>query len=473
MRPVMWLPVCPMDPLAPPSLKRRVLTRVVQLLVLAGVGLGGWKAWTSWRQQKDKPPEYQTEVVQKLPLLVERTTATGTLQALVTVSVGSQVSGRIAKLYADYNSQVKQGQLLAELDPTMFQTQVSQNKANVEQAKAQLARAEAASRAAERTLKRTKELYANKLATQADLDGALANSDLATADIHGQRAQLVQAEAQLALAETNLTYTKIFSPVDGVVLARSVDVGQTVAASMQAPVLFQIAKDLGQMQVHAAVDEADVGRLKEGMPAHFTVDAFRGEVFTGTVSQLRLSPTTVQNVVTYDAVVDVANPGNRLRPGMTATVTFDTATRRDVVVVPNAALRWRPGPEDKLDGDAVAGAEGKKWAGKRGHGDDAPKAAGLAGAGTESTDPFKAPPSKVYVLHGGLPKPVEVVTGVTDGRFSELLSPAPALDEALVVRRVDKDKSSGSAGAPSPFSPGGGRRPSGGGGGGGGSRRMF
>ena len=441
-----------MPALVPPSRLRRVLTVLVQVLVVAGLAGGGYLGWKRWQKSQEKPPEYVTEPAQILPLLIERTTATGTLQPLVTVQVGAQVSGRIVKLNANFNSIVHQGDLLAELDPTLYASQVAQARANLAQSRAVLQRAEAAQRAAQKTQNRTQVLFAKQLSTQADHDNAQAAVEMGKADIANATANIVQGEAALALNMTNLAYCKIYSPVDGVVLSRSVDVGQTVAASLQAPVLFSIAKDLGQMQVHANVDEADIGKLVEGMLATFTVDAFRGMSFQGTISQVRLSPQIVQNVVTYDAVVDVQNVGNRLKPGMTATVIFETAQRKGVLAVPNAALRWRPAAEDKVEG------EGGQKGGRGGRSAEpqpkkkASQAAIDLPTGTSATDIGRVPPSRVYVLRGKLLVPVDVVSGVSDGRYTEIISGKLKPDDPVVVRKLEKpdgaSKSGGSQGAP-------------------------
>ncbi len=264
--------------------------------------------------------------------VVATVTATGTLSAVTTVQVGSQVSGIIAKLHVDFNSTVKKGQLLAELDPTPFQQTVDQRRADLEKAKVEL-------RNAELSLTRSKSLTAQQLLAQSDLDAAQTTRDSAAAAVS-------QAQAALKQAETNLSYTRIASPIDGVVVSRQYDVGQTVAASFQAPVLFTIAQDLTKMQVLTNIDEADVGRVRVAQEATFSVDAFPDQPFRGAVSQIRLSPQTVQNVVTYPVMLDVANPDLKLKPGMTANVQVPVEVRKDVLRVPNASLRFRPDNAD-------------------------------------------------------------------------------------------------------------------------------
>lgn len=316
--------------------------------------------------------------------IFHRINATGTLKAVTTVQVGSQVTGRIQNLYADFNSNVKKGQILAQIDPANFQAQVIRVEAELETARAGIRNAESnlANRKAERLsaranfeaaqvvvkdaqriLKRTQELFAEKLvsereleASQAGYEQAAARANQASAQVSQSemsirsseaqlemaRAQLQQARAQLEMAQINLKYTVITSPIDGVVIERNVDLGQTVSASLQAPTLFLIANDLRQMQVVASVDEADIGFLNEDVQVEFTVDAFPGEIFRGRVSEIRLNAVTTQNVVTYNAIIDVFNEFLKLRPGMTANLRMMVAKAEDVIKIPNAALRYRP-----------------------------------------------------------------------------------------------------------------------------------
>jgi HlyD family secretion protein len=282
--------------------------------------------------------------------------ATGTVNAVITVQVGSQVSGTIAKLNADFNSRVRKGDVVALIDPQLFEGALKQAAADLENARANVLVAEANVVKARATLDQTKADYerAQSMAkdgvgTQQALDlaragyeSAKASVDAAAASVTQARAQVSQKEAAMAVARTNLEYTVIRSPIDGIVVARSVDVGQTVAASLQAPTIFTIAQDLTKMLVYAKVDESDVGRIRMRQAVTFKVDAFPKDVFTGAVSQVRMNPTTVQNVVTYDAVVEFQNPDLKLFPGMTAYVTIPVATADDVVKLPNAALRYKP-----------------------------------------------------------------------------------------------------------------------------------
>src|SRR5215813_9872963 len=270
---------------------------------------------------------YQTANVTKGPI-TQAVTATGTLNPVVNVQVGSQVSGNISKLFVDFNSQVKAGQVVAQIDPALFQ-------ATVTQAEGDLASAQAALELARINAKRTQDLFARKTSSQADLDQAVAN-------LHQAEANAKIKQGALDKAKADLEHCTITSPIDGVVISRSVDVGQTVAASLQAPVIFAIANDLTKMQIDTNVAEADVGVVKIGQNVDFTVDAFPMETFHGKVVQVRNAPITVQNVVTYDTVIGVSNPELKLKPGMTANVSIIIAHKDDVLQIKNAALRFRP-----------------------------------------------------------------------------------------------------------------------------------
>jgi len=297
-------------------------------------------------------------------------TATGTINPVTTVLVGSQVSGTIKDLHADFNSHVKEGQVIVQIDPAIFEAQVEQGRANLlsaqanllnaqanlKNAQANLSKAEIAVVDAKRTLERNKELIEKKVIAQATLDTAQTNYDTAIAQrevakaqlesaraqVESNRAQVEQAKAGLKVAETNLKYTTIRSPVNGIVISRNVDVGQTVAASLQAPTLFTIAKDLTQMQVDTNVSEADIGRMVKGQDATFTVDAYPDRTFRGKVSEIRNAPITIQNVVTYDVVIQVDNSDLRLKPGMTANVSVQIEHKENILKIPNSALRFRP-----------------------------------------------------------------------------------------------------------------------------------
>lgn len=277
-------------------------------------------------------------------------TATGTVKPLVEVLVGSQLSGTVKELHADFESIVAQGQLIALIDPAMFKAERDQALSDLAAAKAALNQAHVTVRDERRTLARKTGLIANNSISQSEFDTAKTNADRAEAQVLVEEARVAQMEAKLRKAQTQLDYTRILAPVNGVVTLRSVDVGQTVAASFQAPVLFKIAEDLSRMQVHASIDEADIGRVEPGKKATFTVPAFPGETFGGTVKQVRNEPKVEQNVVTYTVILDVDNQSLKLRPGMTANVTILLSEVKDTLMVPESALRFKPAPAKKSHG---------------------------------------------------------------------------------------------------------------------------
>ncbi len=370
--------------------------------------------------------------------------ATGTIQPVEKVEVGSQASGTLSFLGADYNDRVKKGQVLAQLEPSSFRTAVAQAEAN-------LARAEAALAEASRNFTRSRELKSRNVIAQVDLDAAEAAYDQ-------RRAEVKQAQASLQSARVNLGYTTITSPIDGVVIARAVDIGQTVAASLSAPKLFQIAGDLTRMQVETKIDEADIGRVAPGLSATFTVDAFPDDTFEGTVRQVRLEPLTEQNVVTYTTVIDVANPEIKLKPGMTANVTIRIQKKDDVLRVPNAALRFRPPEGSGREGAGGpgggrmaaaspgagagpgAGTGERRMGGQRGGRGGAPDSAATAGGGKRGGPPEGFKRQVVYIVGAdGKLEPVRVGTGITDGTHTEIRSPELA-EGALVVTGAQPKK---------------------------------
>jgi HlyD family secretion protein len=334
---------------------------------------------------------YQTATITRGPI-TQAVTATGTLNPVVNVQVGSQVSGNIAKLFVDFNSQVKAGQVVAQIDPALFQ-------ATVTQAEGDLANAQAALELAKVNAKRTQELFAKKTSSEADVDQAIAN-------LHQGEANVKIKQGALDKAKADLDHCTITSPIDGVVISRSVDVGQTVAASLQAPVIFAIANDLTKMQIDANVAEADVGVVKVDQNVDFTVDAFPMQTFQGKVVQVRNAPITVQNVVTYDTVIGVSNPDLKLKPGMTANVSIIVAHKDDVLQIKNAALRYRPP-------DATP-VETKRTSTSR---------PGRPGGGRSSAGQEGRAERTVYVLPSGAsrPQPVQVKTGISDGITTEVI----------------------------------------------------
>jgi len=337
-------------------------------------------------------------------------TATGTMNAVTTVLVGTQVSGTIKTLFVDFNSPVKKGQILAQIDPATFQAQVDQARANLLAAQANVQKAEASVVDTRRTLERNKTLFARNLIAKSDVDTAETNSLSAEAQLSASKAAVAQTRAALDFAETNFRYTKIISPVDGTVISRNVDVGQTVAASFQTPTLFNIAQDLTRMQIDTSVDEADIGKIKVDQPVEFSVDAYPDITFKGKVSEVRNAPITVQNVVTYDVVVKVDNPDLKLKPGLTANVSIILDEKKGVLRVPNSTLRFRPAETSK------------------------------------ETTPQKGPAdqkgSAVWVLADKKPKRVGVKTGISDGNYTEILSGDLKEGDAVIVESISGAKKS-------------------------------
>jgi len=401
------------------AMKRAIVAAVVVLLAGAGIYL-------FIHNRKPPAQHFETAKISR-GNITARVTATGTLSALVTVQVGSQVSGRISQINVDFNSPVKKGQVVAKIDPQLFLAAVENGKANVAAAEGQLAQAKANAKNLDLQRQRSRKLREQNLVAQADLDSAEAAADAALANVQVQEGQLAQARAGLHQAQVNLDYTTIISPTDGTVISRAVDVGQTVAASLQAPVLFTIAQDLTKMQVDTSVAEADVGKLQPDMQATFTVDAYPTEKFRGKVRQIRNAPTTVQNVVTYDAVIDVDNTNLKLKPGMTANVTFVYAEKKDVLRVPNAAMRFKP-PAEMLGPQPSGGAAaGRHGAGATASGaSGAPSGASGAPAGGSPNrhggrNAMQSDQRQVWVLHGDTPSPVTIKVGVSDGSVSEVV----------------------------------------------------
>lgn len=364
--------------------------------------------------------------------------ATGTINAVITVQVGSQVSGTIAKLHADFNSHVHKGEVIALIDPALFQGALLQATADLQNAKANLTAAKANVEKAEATLvqakadyDRTVRLMQDNITSQQQLDLAKATYDSAKATVSGAEANVAQAQAQVNLksaavtvAQTNLNYTVIRSPIDGTVVARNVDVGQTVAASLQAPTIFTIAQDLSKMWVYAKTDESDVGNIKIGKPVSFKVDAFPKDTFHGTVRQVRMNPTTVQSVVTYDTIIEFANPDLKLFPGMTAYVTIPVATVQDVLKLPNTALRYRPpmSNDEILASYQHYGIEGAR---QRNESDDpADQTASGSKESPSESSVGRRPKTDVAVVWklraDGTIEPVMVSLGITDHAYTEI-----------------------------------------------------
>ncbi len=420
----------------------------VILLLVVGVGI-----FAAFVLKSKTPVQYYTAKVEdgEIKQVVE---ATGTINAVITVQVGSQVSGVISKLYVDFNSPVKKGQLIAQIDPALFEGALAQAKADLANAKANLSAAVANTAKAKANEVQTKADYERNLGlaqqgvvspqaldlARANADGAVAQVSASLAAEEQARAQMLQKEAAVQVAQTNLDYTTIHAPIDGTVVARNVDVGQTVAASLQAPTLFTIAQDLTKMQVYAKTDESDVGQIRPGQRVTFKVDAYPRDTFSGTVSQVRMNSTVVQNVVTYDTIIDFDNPELKLFPGMTAYVTIPVAMA-NAVKVPNGALRYKPdfsgdeiralyqrygipegaGPQAQL-------ASQREKVPARPQAGGAPPARGQAGskpasasAATESAGPRYDTQVVWKLLPDNSLRPVRIKTGITDHTFTELV----------------------------------------------------
>lgn len=408
---------------------------------LVAAALAAIAIFAAFRLRNRNAAEYFTAPLERGDIreLVE---ATGTINAVTTVQVGSQVSGTLARLNADFNSRVKKGQVIAQIDPPIFQGVLLQSRADLENARANLAAAQANLERARATAvqtraeyQRTQQLATEGVMSQQQLEVTRANSESAEAGVSAAQAQITQAAAQVSqraaavkVAETNLSYTTIEAPVDGVVVSRNVDVGQTVAASLQAPTLFTIAQDLTKMQVYAKTDESDVGQIQVGQRATFKVDAFPRDSFEGRVVQVRMNATVVQNVVTYDTVIEFANPELKLFPGMTAYVTIPVASASNVLKVPNGALRYKPDlkPEEvrallSRYGVQESGGEGRR--GRRDAEGLRPQPEGGDQPGGASEGPHEPRPDVVTVWKLRPDKtlePVRLRVGITDRTVTEL-----------------------------------------------------
>ena len=427
-------------------------TLAIGLVVLAAIAAGGLLL----RDESEAAAEWRTATVERGDLVVA-VTATGTLQPVTQVQVGTQVTGNIQALYADFNSRVTQGQVVAQLDPAPFKGRVDSDRANLARAKADVVRVQALLKQAERELERYARLIETDLVTESEYEATVANRDSLLAQVEVAEASVRQQEATLAISEVNLQYTTIESPIDGIIVSRSVDVGQTISASLSAPTIFVIAADLERMQVQAAVSEADIGRVQVGQTVRFQVDAFMGEEFAGAVSQVRLAPTTVQNVVTYTVLVDASNPGGRLMPGMTADLTFEIERRPDVLLVPDSALRFDPqsaAPGVSRDGPG----RGRRDEAPLAHVANAAAAAadsdrpGGDGSGNGSSQDDRGQTGRLYLLGDEGPRPIDVSTGPSDGVLTAILSGSLAEGDLVITGRATPV--AGATGAPSnPFVP--------------------
>ncbi|PYS37015.1 MAG: hypothetical protein DMG14_22715 [Acidobacteria bacterium] len=496
---------------------RQLLTKK-KALIAAGLVIVAAILAFSARKQRTTASQYFTAQVESGPLR-KVVNATGVVQTVVTVQVGSQISGQVEELYADFNSIVKRGQLLAKLDPRNFQAQVENAQASVAAARARVRSAEADQRtqvanmqsaranleaarvARDNTailFQRASELNKSGVASRNDYDNAKANADSAeakfeqaqatiaqveaqtnasAAQLEQARAQLQQAEADLARAKLNLEYCNIYSPVDGVVISRNIDVGQTIAASLQSPTLFTIANDLTRMQVNANIDEADIGNISDQADVRFTVDAYPNEGFRGRISEIRLNPQTVQNVVTYSVILGIDNPEMKLKPGMTANITIIVDQRNNVLKVPNASLRYTPPGIQRQEfraerTPALASETESEEAPRFAQKGEIPPARLAPG---QKWDPsqkikFSAPkrvvqrPGVVFVLDAQeKPQPRKVLLGITDGSATEVISGEIKPGDAIILGDSAQTAQAPAGATAPPFFPGFGGRGGGGG----------
>lgn len=412
----------------------------VMVSVAVGATLLGLVFWRLGDGAKESP---YVAVAAKKGDITQAVSSTGTLQAVITVQVGSQVSGTIDKLNADFNSKVKAGQIVAQLNQDKFKAAVDQAKANFVAAESNAAKAKVTVADTQRTLERSRELRRRELVAQSDLDAAQTAHDAALAQLEVNRAQVAQAQAALNQAQVDLNNTVIRSPVDGIVISRTVDVGQTVAASLQAPTLFTIANDLAKMEVHTNVDEADVGKIWEGQEVAFTVDAHPGRRFQGKVFQIRNAPTTVENVVTYDAVVRIDNKDLALKPGMTANVDFIVSEKTDVLYIPNMAIRFKL-PDQRNEAQDLLRQESRRSAGRGGARRSGGQSQRRAGGGSGRR-------AKIYVLKNLTAEPVEVQLGISDGSKTEVSGGNLSEGDEVIISLSSSARAGNQSGVTNPF----------------------
>jgi HlyD family secretion protein len=384
--------------------------------------------------------------------IVDSVVATGTLEAVTTVQVGSQLSGTVQALYADFNSIVRKGGVIARLEPSLYQSQVDQARATLAKSRADVERLAVAVDDAQTQLNRARDLHDRSLIPQTDFEAAEVALRSADAQKQSAEAQVTQARAALNQAQVNLEKTVITAPIDGFVVSRSVDVGQTVAASLQAPTLFVIAADLTKMQVNAGIDESDIGRVQPGLTVTFHVDAYPDETFSGTVAQVRLNPILQQNVVTYATVISVANKDLKLKPGMTATVNIETARRDDVLRVPSAALRFKPTQE------MLQSLGAPKSSGVSKVGPSSPASLG-ATPGLRRTSSSGAPQTKLpdgarlWLDENGTLTPHPVKVGLDNGTFTELVESDLAEGTKVVTNVITSQPKTATTSAANPLFP--------------------
>jgi len=410
---------------------------IIAVIALIAVGAGLYFV-------KSRKPEiiYKTAKLEK-GTIVSTVSATGNLSAVTTIQVGTQVSGTIQKLYVDYNSRVKKGQTIAEIDPSLFNAAVEQSQGNFLSAEANLQKAKVTLADAERTLQRNKKLLSDGIISQGDFDISETAWQAAKASIKAAEGSVAQTRGALMQAKTNLRYSIIRSPVDGIVISRAIDVGQTVAASFQTPTLFTIAQDLTKMQIEVSVDEADISRIKLDQQATFSVDAYPEQKFVGKVVQIRSAPIVTQNVVTYVVVVNVDNGEMKLKPGMTANVSIVVAKKDDIIKIPSAALRFKPKSDDEKPA-AAKGASGSTAA---------PTVKGGRESGGRPGDKKAGNSQIVYLLKESKPAAVSIKTGIAGSGSIELVEGALKEGDEVIVEQSggDAKKKSGSSPMGRPF----------------------
>jgi len=410
---------------------KKYLFAAVAVFILAAAG---------YYAVKSRKPEitYKSVKVER-GTVVSTVAATGNLSAVTTVQVGTQVSGTIQKLYVDYNSRVRRGQAIAEIDPSLFNAAVEQSQGNALSAEANLLKAKVTLVDAERTFQRNKKLLADGIISQGDYDVAETALESARGSLKAAEGAVAQTRGSLLQAKTNLRYSVIRSPVDGVVISRAIDVGQTVAASFQTPTLFTIAQDLTKMQIEVSVDEADISRVVLGQSATFTVDAYPEQKFAGRVVQIRSAPVITQNVVTYVVVVNVDNSELKLKPGMTANVSIKVAMKDDVLKITPAALRFKP-----KGGESKPGSGRDKQTGP-------PAAGGKAGReGGGMPGERKGGGQQIYVLKDGQPVAVPIKTGISSSGSIEVVEGALKEGDEVIIEQSggEAKKKSSSMGSP-------------------------
>ena len=416
-------------------MKKYLITLAVVFLIVGIVGYFYYK----------RTPEvsYKTAKIER-GTIASTVAATGNLSAVTTVQVGTQVSGTIQKLYVDFNSRVKKGQAIAEIDPALFNAAVEQSRGNYLSAEANLQKAKVALVDAERTFGRNKKMLADGIISQGDFDAAETILQSSRAAVKAAEGSLAQARGALMQAKTSLRYSTIRSPVDGVVISRAVDVGQTVAASFQTPTLFTIAQDLTKMQIEVSVDEADISRIRLNQKAGFTVDSYPEQTFRGKVVQIRSSPVITQNVVTYVVVVNVDNSDLKLKPGMTANVSIEVAKKDDVLMLPPAALRFKP--KSKVVDSKENGKGDRTVASlQRPAGGGGPDGGGKSGPGKG-----KVKGQQVFLLMEGKPVATPVKTGIANNSSIELIDSGLKEGDEVIIEQIggDTKKKGGTGGSP-------------------------